>query len=86
MLIGTFILEPQLRHSCAAVKTARVLRCCAADAFNVPCRKVIDSKLIAGAICFRVGWGVVRLCPGPALFLAAMVDTKPLSTYTYPFT
>lgn len=28
---------------------------------------VIDAKLITGAALFGVGWGMVGLCPGPAL-------------------
>ena len=32
-----------------------------------PTRKDIDRPLVAGAILFGVGWGLVGLCPGPAL-------------------
>jgi hypothetical protein len=39
--------------------------------FNVPTNTVIDSKLLLGASCFGIGWGVAGLCPGPALFWAA---------------
>jgi len=56
-----------------------------ADAFSIPTRKDIDGRLIGGAALFGVGWGMVGLCPGPAitstvfgywqiwLFVAAMV-------------
>jgi uncharacterized membrane protein YedE/YeeE len=39
----------------------------AAPAFQVPTRKDIDAKLIAGAAVFGVGWGLAGYCPGPAL-------------------
>ena len=32
-----------------------------------PTRKDIDTPLVAGAALFGVGWGLVGLCPGPAL-------------------
>ena len=50
-----------------------------------PSRTDIDVRLIAGAVLFGAGWGLVGLCPGPAvaniatlspavlLFVAAMI-------------
>jgi uncharacterized membrane protein YedE/YeeE len=32
-----------------------------------PTRRNIDARLVAGAVLFGVGWGLVGLCPGPAL-------------------
>lgn len=32
-----------------------------------PTRRDIDAPLIAGAALFGIGWGMVGLCPGPAL-------------------
>lgn len=34
--------------------------------FN-PANKKIDVKLVGGAVCFGVGWGIGGLCPGPAI-------------------
>ena len=56
-----------------------------ADAAAWPTRAAIDRPLIVGAALFGAGWGLVGLCPGPAianlatlsppvlLFVAAMI-------------
>jgi hypothetical protein len=53
--------------------------------FSWPERRDIDAPLVAGAVLFGIGWGLVGVCPGPALvnlaglslpivaFVAAMV-------------
>ena len=38
-----------------------------ASALMWPTRRDIDRPLIVGSILFGVGWGLVGLCPGPAL-------------------
>lgn len=35
--------------------------------FALPTRRDLDRDLILGAALFGVGWGLVGLCPGPAL-------------------
>ncbi|MEM9576589.1 MAG: DUF6691 family protein [Pseudomonadota bacterium] len=35
--------------------------------FPGPASRVVDRNLILGAILFGMGWGLVGLCPGPAL-------------------
>ena len=37
------------------------------SAFAVPTNRLIDSKLVLGAILFGMGWGLSGLCPGPAI-------------------
>ncbi len=32
-----------------------------------PSRRDIDPPLVAGAVLFGIGWGLVGICPGPAL-------------------
>jgi hypothetical protein len=36
-------------------------------AFALPTRTDLDAPLVGGAALFGVGWGLVGLCPGPAL-------------------
>jgi uncharacterized membrane protein YedE/YeeE len=35
--------------------------------FGIPTRRDIDARLVGGAALFGVGWGLVGVCPGPAL-------------------
>jgi uncharacterized membrane protein YedE/YeeE len=37
------------------------------DKFDLPTRKDIDFKLVAGAAMFGIGWGLAGYCPGPAM-------------------
>ena len=56
-----------------------------ADNFDLPTKKDVDSRLLAGSAIFGIGWGLAGFCPGPAVtamasglapvfaFVAAMV-------------
>lgn len=35
--------------------------------FHLPSLSAIDVRLLSGAVLFGIGWGLVGLCPGPAL-------------------
>lgn len=38
-----------------------------ARSFEIPTRRDLDLRLLSGAAIFGIGWGLVGLCPGPAL-------------------
>ena len=35
--------------------------------FHVPQNRIIDGRLVGGAALFGLGWGLVGVCPGPAI-------------------
>ena len=37
------------------------------DFFSEPIESAIDLRLVLGATCFGLGWGLYGLCPGPAI-------------------
>jgi len=44
--------------------------------FFIPERRIIDNKLLVGAIFFGLGWGLSGICPGPALANVLTGDIK----------
>ena len=38
-----------------------------ASQFYLPTQQAIDKPLLLGALLFGVGWGLIGLCPGPAI-------------------
>ena len=49
-----------------------------AESFSIPEIKNIDSKLIFGSSLFGIGWGLVGLCPGPAIASLALANNYSL--------
>src|ERR1700736_3113960 len=39
------------------------------ERLEIPRRRDFDGRLVGGAVIFGVGWGLVGLCPGPALVI-----------------
>lgn len=51
--------------------------------FN-PNNNVIDIRLVGGAICFGLGWGIGGLCPGPSI-MQSSVFTVDVHLIWFPF-
>lgn len=66
-------LSYQFVEGHGTINLARALQkpVCAA-CFSVPDKKTIDWPLLSGATIFGIGWGLGGLCPGPAIFQAAV--------------
>jgi hypothetical protein len=48
-------------------------------ALQLPTRRDIDARLVAGSVVFGIGWGLAGFCPGPALVaLGAGIDQAAL--------
>lgn len=52
----------------------------ASESFHVPEGRRIDPALVGGAMLFGLGWGLVGLCPGPAL---AAMTTGAWQAFTF---
>ena len=47
-----------------------------AEIFRLPTKQEIDARLIMGACLFGTGWGLVGLCPGPAIASLAYLNVE----------
>jgi uncharacterized protein len=45
---------------------------------QLPNARQIDKRLIVGALTFGIGWGLVGICPGPAIVLLGAGNVKGL--------
>ena len=43
---------------------------------NIPTSRIIDNRLVIGALIFGVGWGLVGICPAPAFVLLGAGSVK----------
>lgn len=48
--------------------------------FYLPEKQDLDAKLLGGAVLFGVGWGLVGLCPGPAI-VALVAQAWPILAF-----
>jgi uncharacterized membrane protein YedE/YeeE len=43
---------------------------------NIPTSRIIDKRLVIGALIFGIGWGLVGICPAPAFVLLGTGSVK----------
>jgi uncharacterized protein len=55
---------------------ARRPKALSGESFDMPTEKAIDSRLVGGSLLFGVGWGLVGLCPGPAIVDVGFLDGR----------
>ena len=46
------------------------------EPFHLPTATAIDARLSGGSLLFGVGWGLVGLCPGPAIVNIGFLDGR----------
>tara|TARA_B100001123_G_C15098079_1_gene942396 strand:+ start:559 stop:966 length:408 start_codon:yes stop_codon:yes gene_type:complete len=47
--------------------------------------KTIDNRLIIGSIMFGAGWGLIGLCPGPAITSLALINLSSIAFVFWMF-
>jgi uncharacterized membrane protein YedE/YeeE len=62
-VMGGAVLVGVFAFALAARRTRSFL----GGAMQLPRRRDIDARLVAGSVVFGIGWGLAGYCPGPAL-------------------
>lgn len=63
-----FVMGSALAVSSAGyLLSRRSVRPWLAETFALPTRQDLDAQLVGGAVLFGAGWGLVGICPGPAI-------------------
>ncbi|GJD98966.1 YeeE/YedE family protein [Methylorubrum populi] len=76
-----FVMAGAVAVSAAGYRVARRRgRPVLAPRLEIPTRRDLDPRLLVGAALFGVGWGLVGLCPGPALTILSVVPA-PAATF-----
>lgn len=63
LVMGGAVLMSAFGYALAKRRGVPIL----APRLEIPTRRDLEPRLLAGAATFGVGWGLVGLCPGPAL-------------------
>ena len=70
VMVGAILIFSPL-HFTFKIKSKPIF----AKTFILPSKKDIDKNLIIGASLFGAGWGLVGLCPGPAISAISFLNT-----------
>ena len=52
---------------------------------HLPTNNDIDKKLVIGSLIFGAGWGLVGLCPGPAISSLALIEVPSIIFVIFMF-
>lgn len=63
LVMGSALLISMIAHRIRSIRLIPLV----ANNFDLPSTTQIDVRLIVGSILFGIGWGLVGLCPGPAI-------------------
>ncbi len=66
-------------HIASALRAQRGGAPVLADRFDLPAKRALDPKLLAGAALFGAGWGISGFCPGPAVVSLVALNTTTLA-------
>ena len=66
--LPTMFLAYQLRE-------LRLSKPALAAFYSVPQRSDIDARLVGGSVVFGIGWGLLGVCPGPAVTALALAGS-----------
>ena len=69
VMIGALVVSSPLFH---IIKNKE--KPLSAEKFNYSNSKNINNRLIIGSVLFGAGWGLVGLCPGPAISSIALLN------------
>lgn len=63
IVFAAALVPSAIAYQIARRRAAPVLE----PAFQLPARKMLDTRLVTGAAIFGVGWGLSGFCPGPVV-------------------
>ena len=46
------------------------------ESFQIPTHRDIDTSLVVGSALFGIGWGLIGICPGPAIAALALARSE----------
>ena len=74
-LIAVFVAALAVTFVAFAIQRRMTQPLCAAQ-FHIPGTGSVDARLLGGSVLFGIGWGLLGVCPGPALTALALAGSQ----------